>query len=142
MQIGKLDYVQERSADLTDLLYHFRNKYLIHAVFLRHTQNAQALKPGFNRCAGPSCCPRLSGLILLPPSFNLLIPSFQCGFSRCIRRRSSDNNFVTIIEDFRLVSVSPHPQLFEPSPMDEPRVNFRVHEKGNDAMRKQFLGGW
>ena len=30
MQIGKLDYVQERSAGLTDLLYHFRNKYLIH----------------------------------------------------------------------------------------------------------------
>jgi hypothetical protein len=36
---------------------------------------------------------------------------------------------VTIIEDFRLVSVSPHPQLFEPSPMDEPRINFRVHDE-------------
>ena len=32
MQIGKVDYVQERSAGLTDLLYHFRNKYLIHAA--------------------------------------------------------------------------------------------------------------
>jgi hypothetical protein len=36
LKIGKVDYVQERSAGLTDLLYHFRNKYLIHAVFLRY----------------------------------------------------------------------------------------------------------
>ena len=36
---------------------------------------------------------------------------------------------MTIIEDFRLVSVSPHPQFFEPSPVDEPRVNFRVHDE-------------
>jgi hypothetical protein len=32
--------------------------------------------------------------------------------------------------------VSPHPQLFEPSPMDELRVNFGVHHIGNDAQRQ------
>jgi hypothetical protein len=81
------------------------------------------------------------GLILLPPSFNLFVPPFQCGFSRCIRRRSSDNNFVTIIEDFRLVSVSPHPQLFEPSPMDEPRINFRVHDEKQRCDSKTVPSG-
>ena len=36
MLIGKVNYFQERSAGLTDLLYHFRNKYRIHAVCLRY----------------------------------------------------------------------------------------------------------
>ena len=48
--------------------------------------------------------------------FNLLVPSFQCSVSRCCRTRSSANSFVAMIEDFRLVSVSPHLQLFPPSP--------------------------
>lgn len=43
---------------------------------------------------------------------------------------------MTIIQDFRLVSVSPHPQLFEPSPMDELRMNLDVHDVGNDAQRQ------
>ena len=52
-----------------------------------------------------------SGLmgVLLLPLFNLLVPPFQCGVSCCCRSWSSANSFVVAIEDFRLVSVSPHP---------------------------------
>ena len=48
--------------------------------------------------------PGFDGVSSLP--FNLLVPSFQCGVSRCCRTRSSANSFVAMIEDFRLVSVS------------------------------------
>ena len=69
------------------------------------------------------------GGVLLLPAFNLLVPSFQCGGLRCFRRRSSANNFEVALEDFRLVSVSPHPYPFEPSQMDALCLSFGVHDE-------------
>ena len=58
--------------------------------------------------------PGFDGVSSLP--FNLLVPSFQCGVSRCFGSRSSANGFMAMLEDFRLVSVSPELQPFPPSP--------------------------
>ena len=78
------------------------------------------------------------GVSSLP--FNLLVPSFQCSVSRCCRTRSSANSFLAMIEDFRLVSVSPHLQPFEPSPTDALCLSFNAHDESNDVMQRQFPG--
>jgi hypothetical protein len=54
--------------------------------------------------------------------------------------RSSANSFVAMIEDFRLVSVSPHLQPFEPSPRDALCLSFGAHDESNDVMQSQFPG--
>ena len=72
--------------------------------------------------------------------FNLLVPSFQCSVSRCCRTRSSANSFVAMIEDLRLVGVSPQLQPFEPSSMDALCLSFGAHDESNDVMQRQFPG--
>ena len=72
-----------------------------------------------------------SSLSLLPPVdkpnrgylffsvlLKLLGPSFQCGVSRCSRRWSPAKSFAMLIENFRPISVSPHLEPFEQSPMN------------------------
>ena len=54
----------------------------------------------------------------------LLGPSFQCGVSRCSRRWSPAKSFAMLIENFRLISVSPHLEPFEQSPMNALCLSF------------------
>jgi hypothetical protein len=45
-----------------------------------------------------------------------------------------------MIEDLRLVGVSPQLQPFEPSSMDALCLSFGAHDESNDVMQRQFPG--
>jgi hypothetical protein len=54
-------------------------------------------------------------------------PSLFGGFLGCFGSRTTANGLMAVLEDFRLVSVSPELQPFPPSPMDEACLSLGTH---------------
>jgi hypothetical protein len=50
------------------------------------------------------------------------------GGSECFGSRATANGLMVVLEDFRLVSVSPELEPFQPSPMDEACASFGTHD--------------